>query len=75
MDDFTLGDNITRIKPFEIDFRKQDMRRRGADIDANCLEDNFIFLNQAAFGTGKKNAAASSFIRRHDCKCFRPQLL
>jgi hypothetical protein len=51
------------------------MRRRGANIYANCLEDNFIFLNQAAFGTGKKNAAASSFIRRHDCKCFRPKLL
>src|SRR5581483_10155126 len=62
---FPLGDDVTALEPLQHDTGKNQMRRRGADVDADAENANFILAFQRTSGAGKINAPALGFFDRH----------
>ena len=56
--DFAGGHDIARIRPLQRDAGEGEMRRRGADVDADAEQLDFVFVDDAAPRVGEKQPAS-----------------
>src|SRR5439155_12574220 len=59
------GDDVATVEPLQHDAREDQMGGRGANIDADAEDDDFVLLDERAPGAGEEDAAADLFFSIH----------